>query len=161
MDAVDLENAAEIEEPNVFGSGIRLKSTGEILFSPTLSELRALITSDEEYDAYAAYLRFTLCPTEDPQYTYPSLLLDAKKSKGSFVDFFLQSAEESCGFCPIAGELYNIELTVVKKDAPTVGLFHGDYYCFAADNIANSEYYEPDARRRRAAQRRRTVLHPL
>lgn len=143
MDAVDLENAAEIEEPNVFGSGIRLKSTGEILFSPTLSELRALITSDEEYDAYAAYLRFTLCPTEDPQYTYPSLLLDAKKSKGSFVDFFLQSAEESCGFCPIAGELYNIELTVVKKDAPTVGLFHGDYYCFAADNIANSEYYEP------------------
>ncbi len=160
--AVDLTNAAEIEDLGGYNGVLRRKSGGEIVFSPTLDELRALAPGGD-YSAYGAWLSFSTYDTgEDgrngrsdgvPLIAWPAepmvvsdpLFLDARAARGDWVDFFLQGEGIDCGFCPSSHTYYEVDFTVVEKSSPDKGLFHGVYTVMAGGDIEDSPYYNPTA----------------
>ncbi|HCH67862.1 MAG TPA: hypothetical protein DEV98_04400 [Clostridiales bacterium] len=143
--SVDLSGAQKILDLGCFGSGLRVKSTGEILFSPNMHDFLSLVSTEADYELYKTYLRFTYISENDAgnNVTYPSLLLSPQKSKGSWVDYFLQGDGIDCGFCPTADATYRIEVIVVKTSAPTKGILYGTYQITAAADLENSKYYDP------------------
>lgn len=145
MDNIDLSEAQEIWDLGGYNGGLRLKSSNEILFSPNLNELRERIFEDSDYKNYLGYIRFTYIPEDEDEveFTYHSIILTPQKSKGAWVDFYLQGNEIDCGFCPIAGAIYRIELIIVSTAEPTKGLLNGTYTVSANEDIENSPYYAP------------------
>ena len=138
IDAAHYENAVEISDLSGYNGILRVKTTGELLFSPALSELRSLISGGESYDDFTSYLRFS-----DDSFTYPTVTVDPKKSKGLWVDYFLMGDGIDCGFCPTAGTAYEVELAVVRRSDPYNVLFYGTYSATASEDFAQSPYYDP------------------
>ena len=118
-----------------------MKSTGELLFSPYLNELRALISAGKSYEDYEGYLRFTDLTTG---YTYSGISVPPVKSKGQWVDFFLQGDGIDCGFCPTAGRSYSVEVAIVEKATGTA-VVKGVCEMTAAEAFSSSKYYNPTA----------------
>ena len=140
FDMVDLTNAEEISDLGGYAEVLRVKTTGELLFSPNLNELRALVSYGAEYSDFIGYLRFT---DVEAVYTYPSVKIEPVQSKGAWVDFFLQGNNIDCGFCPTAGVTYDIEFALARKSDPANAIFTARYTFTAAASYANSEYYYP------------------
>ena len=139
IDALNYSEAAEISDLDGYDGILRVKTTGELLFSPNFNELRALISSSgRSYDEFTAYLRFS-----DETFVYPTVTVDPKKSKGAWVDFFLQGEDIDCGFCPTAEVIYQIELVLVLRSAPEEPLYYGTYTATAGADFADSPYYNP------------------
>ena len=140
FDLIDLTAARAIADLGGYAEGLRVKTTGELLFSPNLNELRAMIGNGASYSDYIGYLRFT---DVDAGYTYLSVIADPVQSKGDWVDFFLQGDGIDCGFCPTAGVTYEIELAVCNRANPGKARLYGLYTFTAADSYENSVYYDP------------------
>ena len=140
MDMLDFTYAQSISDHGCYQDGLRVKTSGELLFSPTFPELQWMISGGDT-DKYTAYLSFTL--QGDEEYTFPTVAVKPAIAKGSWVDFFLQGANIDCGFCPTAGETYGIELALVEDADPLTVLFHDYYTMTAAADYADSVYYDP------------------
>lgn len=138
LDLADLSGAKEISDLSGYSTILRVKTTGELLFSPTFKELRDLVSLGHSYDEYLAYLRFS-----DGERSYPTVTVQPRKSKGSFVDFFLEGNGIDCGFCPTAGVTYEIELVLVSAGDPQTALYYGTYTATAPDSFLESPYYAP------------------
>ena len=141
FDTLNLEGATSIANTGGYGGGLRVKSTGELLFSPYLNELRALISAGKSYEDYEGYLRFTDLTTG---YTYSGISAPPVKSKGQWVDFFLQGDGIDCGFCPTAGRSYSVEVAIVEKATGTA-VVKGVCEMTAAEAFSSSKYYNPTA----------------
>ena len=145
IDALDLSNASYDPGQNGYNGGLRLKSSGEILFSPELDDFRShLATTGKDYSDYLGYIRFTVLPVEgQSEFVYRSITLEPKKSKGDWVDFFLAGGETETGFCPTAGVYYKVELVLVEK-ASGEAKFYSEFTEMRANNdIKTSKYYNP------------------
>ena len=140
FDLIDLTSAREISDLGGYAEGLRVKTTGELLFSPNLNELRSLIDAGAAYADFIGYLRFT---DTEAGYTYTSVIADPVQSKGAWVDFFLQGSGIDCGFCPTAGVTYEVELIVSARRNPGRARFYGLYTFTAADAYTGSVYYDP------------------
>ncbi|MBQ9467638.1 MAG: CotH kinase family protein [Clostridia bacterium] len=138
MDLLDRSRASAISDLGGYGGILRVKTTGELLFSPNLNELRSLVSSGRRYDEFEAYLRFS-----DPENVYPTVIVCPQKSKGGWVDFFLQGNGIDCGFCPTAGVTYDIEFALTETALPRKVLYYGNYTATAGDDFADSVYYAP------------------
>ena len=146
MDMLDYSKAQQIRDTGGYDEGLRKKSTGEILFSPNLTELRNMEGFHNNYNDYLAYLRFSYVDegAEDGGYTFPSFTLTPKQSKGDWVDFFLQGEGIDCGFCPVAGVEYNITLVLVNvAEDPNSVVLYGTYVFTASEELTESQYYNP------------------
>ncbi len=145
IDHISLTNATEIDDLSGYYGGLRVKTTGELLFSPTLNELRNIILDDTDYNNYRAYIRFTYLPQDEDEieFSYHSVVLTPARSKGAWVDFFLQGDGIDCGFCPTADAKYRIELVIVSADALQKGIFFGVYNMTVNSDYKNSPYYKP------------------
>ncbi len=146
IDDIDLSAAVADPDDSGYNGGLRLKSSGEIVLSPSLDVLRTLLdTNGKNYSDYNAYLRFIFLPSNDDEvrYSYHSIVLQPVKSKGEWVDFYLAGPDIDSEFCPTAGASYEIELVLVEKSAPTKGVISATYHFTANNNCKNSEYYSP------------------
>lgn len=124
-------------------NGIRKKSSGQILFSPYIHELRELIKAGDSYDNYTARLTFSLLDGDEVTATWDPVTAPFLAGNGSYSDIVLQGSGADCGFCPTAGASYNVYLEVLKGD---LVLFYGTYEnVLAADAISGSAYYAPSA----------------
>ena len=145
LDSLDLSGATEISDFDGYGTILRVKSTGEVMFSPNLIELQKLVAAGASYDDFTALMRFTcLAGGEfDTEYTFPTIEIDPKKGKSAWVDFFLMGEDLDCGFCPTAGEHYNIEVAILKKNSGKC-VIYGVYESIYADEVLkSSDYYDP------------------
>ena len=140
LETLDFTYAQSISDLGYYQDGLRVKTTGELLFSPNFPELQWRISGGDT-EKYTVYLSFTL--TGDEEYTFPTVAVKPAIAKGSWVDFFLQGTNIDCGFCPTAGETYVIELALVEDDDPLTVQFHDFYTATASEEYADSEYYDP------------------
>ncbi|MBP3321631.1 MAG: CotH kinase family protein [Clostridia bacterium] len=145
MDDIDTSSALYDPDQTGYNGGLRLKSTGEILFSPTLEEFRFYLEiTGKEYSDYMGYIRFTVLPVEgQTEFIFHSITAEPKKSKGDWVDFFLSGGESDTGFCPTADVYYKVELILVEK-ATGKAAFRSEFAEMQANNdIKGSKYYNP------------------
>ena len=144
IDKIDISNAVTIADPSGYDGGLRLKTSGDIMFSPKLDEFRKAVSSSH-YKNYTAYVRFTYLPKyadEDP-FVFRSVTLTPSAANGSWVDFVLQGAGVDCGFCPTAGAKYKIELVIVKNSSKIDGLYVGTFEMTAPESFRFSDHYDP------------------
>lgn len=145
-DNLDRSDAVEIGSAGTgYGSIIREKSTGEILFSPEIDNLRDIVhdaSAGEIIDGYWAMLTITVEDRNGKDfYTYEPLILPIYESKGEWFDTFLQGEEIDCGFCPVAGRTYDIYLEILSQDRTKV-LYYGDYSDIdVAESLSGNKYY--------------------
>ena len=124
-------------------NGIRKKSSGQILFSPYIYELRQLIEAGDSYSNYSAKLTFSLVENGEVTATWDPVTAGFLNGNGYYSDIVLQALGVDCGFCPTAGATYNVYAEVYKSD---LLLFYGTYEnVLAASAIADSTYYDPSA----------------
>ncbi|MBQ7847704.1 MAG: Ig domain-containing protein, partial [Clostridia bacterium] len=145
LDSLDLSGATEISDFDGYGTILRVKSTGEVMFSPNLIELQKLVAAGASYDDFTALMRFTcLAGGEfDTEDTFPTREIDPKTGKSAWVDFGLMGEDLDCGFCPTAGEHYNIEVAILKKNSGKC-VIYGVYESIYADEVLkSSDYYDP------------------
>ena len=145
IDRIDTSLAAPITDPGGYAGGIRKKTTGEILFSPNLTELTRRPDFYDNYSDYTGYIRFTIANSDygDEGYSFPSFTLQPVKSKGDWVDFFLVDAEDKV-FCPVANQAYDVTLVLVKNTDKTKAVIAGTYRMTASEEIMKSPWYAPD-----------------
>lgn len=128
------------------GSGydtiLRVKSTGQLVFTPYITELSK---SGRALTNYRCFLRFTLLDEKGlPYHTYePVEIAPRSAAVATAYDFFLQDAHMDCGFCPTAGRSYNVLLTVCSRDGTPV--FYGEYPVTAPYSFESNQYYNPTA----------------
>lgn len=145
-DNLDRSEAQEITSQGTgYGTIIREKSTGEILFSPNIDNLRAIISNTSAGNIIDGYLgRLTITVEDyngDDFYTYEPIVLPVYESKVAWFDFFLQGDGIDCGFCPLAGRTYDIYLEILSGDGKKV-LFYGDYSDITvSESLADNKYY--------------------
>ncbi len=145
-DGIDRTNMQPISSQNSgYGNIIREKSTGEILFSPNIENLRAAtdsISAGQE-TGYLARLVFTIKDYNgDPFYTYPAIILPIYQSKGEWFDTFLQGEGIDCGFCPQAGREYDVYMEVLSSDGKKA-LYYGEYnYIKVSESLGDNKYYQ-------------------
>ena len=146
IDKIDLSNAGKILDLNGYAGGLRKKTSGEILFSPNLPELRNAGDFYDNYEDYLGYVRFTMLEAyaDGASYTFPSFTLQPVKSKGDWVDFFMLGEDVDCGFCPVVDATYEVELVLVKKSAPDKAVLYGTYTMTPDPEIEESPFYRPD-----------------
>lgn len=139
---LDFSKAVEISDFGGYGGVLRVKSTGELMFSPNLWELQAL--SENYEDEYTAFLRFTMLDKAGSgEFTFDTVEAPPVRSKGEWVDFYLMGEKTGCDFCPTAGVSYNIEVAAVKKGTMECAV-HGIYENVTAPiSFKDSEYYHP------------------
>ncbi|MBQ9467576.1 MAG: Ig-like domain-containing protein [Clostridia bacterium] len=145
IDRIDVSNAAPITDRNGYYGGLRRKTSGEILFSPNLPELRDRGDFHDNYEDYTAYVRFTIVNSAfgDEGWSFPSFSLQPQKSKGDWVDFFLQGDGIDCSFCPVVGQDYDIELVIVKNSDKSKAIISGTYRMTGSTDLAESPWYRP------------------
>lgn len=147
-DPIDPPEPAEIQKITTQGSGygdiLRVKSTGEVLFSPNIEELRELTSIGEDLDDFTISLVFVLLDDNGSEiYAYPSLELPIKDSKGDWFDVFLQGDGIDSGFCPTASKRYTIDVSVIRdENVLMMGTWQG---VTASADYVNSPYYAPTA----------------
>ncbi len=129
-----------------YGSIIREKSTGEILFSPEISDIRNILSgysAGEHISEYKARLVFTVMDYNGNEfYTYPALELPMIESKGEWFDFYLQGDGIDSGFCPQAGRMYSVYLEILNE-AGTKVLYYGYYTNInVSESLADNKYYK-------------------
>lgn len=126
-----------------YGEILRVKSTGELLFSPEIKQLRELLEIGEYLGEYSAELTFILLDEEGNEcYAYPVATPVIKDSNGEWFDLFLQGQEIDCGFCPTAGRVYTVELSIIKEERVVMA---GTWYAITASmKYTDSAYYTPD-----------------
>ena len=148
LDGIDRSGATAIASP---GSGyatiFRVKSTCEILFSPFIAELRAVVSGtaiSTPIDGYTAKLGITVKDTVGNElYEYPSIILPICESKGSYFDIFLQGEDLDCSFCPISGMVYDIYIEILTENN-TRCVFYGAWDNITASSaLEESGYYNP------------------
>ena len=126
-------------------NGIRKKSSGQILFSPYIYELKQLISGGHSYSEYYAKLTFSLVEGGEVTATWNPVTANFLAGNGSYSDIVLQGSGEDCGFCPTAGATYNVYLEVYQANYD-LELFYGTYENVAAASaISSSDYYSPSA----------------
>ncbi|MBE6542971.1 MAG: hypothetical protein E7675_01080 [Ruminococcaceae bacterium] len=129
-----------------YSSGIRKNSSGLIMFSPFISELRADCDKGASADTYKVVADFALLDGEGKVvHTFENITLKPNKSSnGKYFDIPLQSATVDCGFCPTADSTYNVYVEIY--DSEGVLKYYGEYKKItAASAIAQSNYYVPTA----------------
>ena len=122
-----------------YDGGLRVKSSGELLFSPYIPELLQTlrISGLEAPTALYAMIGFTLLDENNHGYhAYDPVRVNFGASKGDFFDLWLQSADYDCGFCPTAGRTYNITMDVFFTEDTTVQSSWWDFYDLALEDIA-------------------------
>ncbi len=145
-DDLDRTNAKEItSQGDGYSTILREKSTGEILFSPNIDNLRDILSNTSPGQIIDKYLgRLTITVEDhngDDFYTYAPIILPVYESKAEWFDFFLQGDGIDCGFCPLAGRTYDIYLEILSSDGKKV-LFYGDYSDITApESFAENKYY--------------------
>ena len=131
------------DSSNYYYNGIRKKSSGQILFSPYIYELRELIQAGDSYSNYSVKLTFSLVENGEVTATWDPVTAPFLAGNGYYSDIVLQGSGQDCGFCPTAGATYNVYVEVYKGD---LWLFYGTYENVpAVAAIADSAYYAPSA----------------
>ena len=143
-----------IEYQGGYEGTFRVKSSGELLLSPFITELREMLATTEVPEEEALYAVLTptvLDENGEEFYTYESVRASFGHSKGQFFDIWLKGEGIDCGFCPSEARLYHLDLDIyAAKD----GVFEGYAadqcigrvrmkYLFCNDAFAASPYYEP------------------
>lgn len=139
FDSISLNGATAVTNTGGYSTVLRVKTTGELMFSPTLSELRALISRGASYDNYDIHLKFTDLTSNA---VFPSVVAKGTAGRGDYVDIYLMGENNACGFCPTAGHNYKIDLIVTQSSSGSA-LFTGSYRLTAPENFRNSSYYRP------------------
>jgi len=139
----DMDGIPEFEKQGAgYGDILRLKSTGQIVFSPYLEEFMDLTYIGEKVEDYQVELWFILLDDNGNEcYAYPKLTLPIYESPNGWFDVFLQAADVDCGFCPTTSRVYTIELTLLKEDK---AVMEGTWQKIeASDKLVDSDYYRP------------------
>lgn len=141
LDTLDMSEAKEIKDFSGYMGVFRVKSSGELMFSPNLWELQEI---SQEYEKYTAYLRFTMLDKAGSgDYTFDTVEAPPVRSKGEWVDFYLMGEKNGCNFCPTAGVSYDVEIAVVEKESGKC-VVHGVYENLMAPiDFKDSDYYNP------------------
>ncbi len=147
IDSIDLSDAIFDPSNGVYQDGLRVKSSGELMFSPNLSMFQDYLDSeDRKYSEFVARLRFTILPVDgQSEYVFLSVLATPEKSKGDWVDFFLLGKDIDCGFCPTAGTTYKIELVLMEQQTGKAVFYSEFERITASADYAESKYYKPTA----------------
>ncbi|MBQ8399041.1 MAG: CotH kinase family protein [Clostridia bacterium] len=147
IDDIDLSDATLDPGEGTYNGGLRVKSSGELMFSPNLSMFRDYLDSeDRKYSEFVARLRFTVLPVDgQSEYVFLSVLVTPEKSKGDWVDFFLVGNEINCGFCPTAEVTYQIELVLMEQQTGKAVFYSVFEQVTASADYAESKYYKPTA----------------
>ncbi len=127
--------------------GLRKKSSGEILFSPYITEIKALTDSGRSPDEFTAEMTFSLLSGDKGEvvYTFPAVHQTLTKSRGNYFDIFLQGPSDDVGFCPTAGKYYNIAVVIYEDyTGAKTAICQGTYKSLlGAEAISSSPYYNP------------------
>ncbi len=127
-----------------YNGGIRVKSDKSIMFSPYITELKALCDSGASASDYEARLTFMLLTGKDGtvEHTFDTVTVSLTKSN-SYFDIFLNGTKGDSGFCPTAGCYYNIEVEIYKKADGAVAMYGTYKNALAPEGISESAYYKP------------------
>ena len=112
----------------------RIKTSQDLLFSPDIDNMRALMETEEftgRVDDYTALMHIKVKDGGGTLiHTYPPLKLPLRESKGEWFDVFFQGnidgEEIDSGFCPQPDRIYDVFLEIVDPTGTKV-LFAGHY----------------------------------
>ncbi len=138
MDKLNYKLADPIGWFSCYGEGLYANYAQSIVFTPYLYQLEDKIQSTKaEY--YAVYLRFTHLPSDKypEKFTFNSVKVQPELDIDGRLCLTLRSKNQDSGFCPIAGETYDIEVTVVNSRNNIV-LYYGTYESITASPFMES-----------------------
>lgn len=132
------------------GHIVRTKSDGSIIMSPFLSQFSALLSKGEKIESYTAEIQYTLLSGKggDAKHTFDKFTASINKSNGTYFDIYLNGTKGNTGFCPIAGEFYDVEINIYKnygKDNAEKVLYGTYKNAEIPTDIKSSKYYKPTA----------------
>ncbi len=145
FDKLDLTNATKIEWTYFEGDGFYADDKGNITFTPTVWDFQQCLKFGTS--SYRILLRIKHLPSKDfpMEYTFPSISVEPKKFMGSntTINLFTMAKGNDGTFCPISGEIYEIDFIFIKKST-NEALFYGKFENVEAEkDIKNSKYYSP------------------
>ncbi|MBO7403707.1 MAG: CotH kinase family protein [Clostridia bacterium] len=128
----------------------RIKTTQDLLFSPDIDSMRALMGTPQFTGNVEDYTALMHIKVKDPCgrliYAYPALRLPLHESKGDWFDVFFQGSvndeEIDSGFCPQPNRVYDVFLEVIDPTGSKV-LFAGYYNDIVTpSNFDTSRYFK-------------------
>ncbi len=130
---------------------VRAKSDGSIMLSPFISALKSAIDGGANISDYTIEMTFTLLEGKNGKElkTYNTVSAAINTSNGAYFDIYLNGTKGSVGFCPIAGEFYNIKVDIFKHygTANEEKVLYGTYLSAEIPTtIKTSKYYTPDSK---------------
>ena len=143
------DEAVEITDNSGYSGGIRKKSDASILFSPFISPLREAVNGGANLSNYTIDMTFTQLTGKGGEavHTFDTVSASINKSNGQYFDIYLNGKLGNSGFCPTAGEYYDVYVEIYTgRTATETGtkVMYGTYTSLqAAADIAGSSYYAP------------------